>query len=116
MAWWAWALGLAVAASFTTNPLLLLTLIAVATTVVMLRRSDQPWARSFRIYVGIGVVIVVMRVLFRVLLGDGGAGTVLIRPPEVPLPDWALGIHLLGPVPARPCSAGCTTDSGSPRS
>jgi energy-coupling factor transport system permease protein len=93
-----WALGLAVAASFTTNPLLLLTLVAVATTVVMLRRSDQPWARSFRIYVAIAAVIVVMRVLFRVLLGDGGSGTVLLDLWEVPLPHWALGIHLLGPV------------------
>ena len=98
VAWWVWALGLAFAASFTTNPLLLLTLVAVATTVVMLRRSDQPWARSFRIYALIATVIVVMRVLFRVLLGDGGAGTVVLDLPEVPLPDWALDIHLLGPV------------------
>ncbi len=98
VAWWVWALGLAVAASFTTNPLVLLMLVAVATTVVMLRRSDQPWARSFRIYVAIAAVIVVMRVLFRVLLGDGGSGTQLLYLPEVPLPDWALNIHLLGPV------------------
>jgi energy-coupling factor transport system permease protein len=98
VAWWVWALGLAVAASFTTNPLLLLTLVAVATTVVMMRRSDQPWARSFRIYAAIAAVIVVMRVLFRVLLGDGGAGTVVLDLWEVPLPDWVLGIHLLGPV------------------
>ena len=98
VAWWVWALGLAFAASFTTNPLLLLTLVAVATSVVMLRRSDQPWARSFRIYVLIAVVIVVMRVLFRVVLGDGGAGTVVLELPEVPLPEWALGIHILGPV------------------
>ena len=97
VAWWVWALGLAFSASFTTNPLLLLTLLAVATTVVMLRRSDQPWARSFRIYVAIAAVIVVMRVLFRVLLGSG-SGTVVLDLPEVPLPDWVLGIRLLGPV------------------
>ena len=106
VAWWVWALGLAVAASFTINPLLLLTVVAVATTVVMARRSDQPWARSFRIYVVIGAVILVMRVLFRVVIGDGGAGTVLIDLPEVPLPDWVLGIHLLGPVTREALLAG----------
>ena len=45
VAWWLWALGLAAAASFTTNPLVLLLLIGVAATVVALRRTDQPWAR-----------------------------------------------------------------------
>ena len=72
-----WALGLATAASFTTNPLLLLTIWGVATLVVMARRSEQPWADAFRLYVIVAIVIVVMRVLFRVLLGggaDGGAG------------------------------------------
>ena len=54
VAWWVWALGLAAAASLTTNPLILLTLVGVATLVVMARRSDQPWARSFRLYVIVG--------------------------------------------------------------
>ena len=43
-AWWLWALGLAAAASATTNPLLLVLLVAVAGFVVALRRSDQPWS------------------------------------------------------------------------
>ncbi len=47
----------------------------------------------------VAVVIVVMRVLFRVLLGGGAdGGLVLVDLPEVPLPDWVLGLHLLGPV------------------
>lgn len=99
VAWWVWALGLAAAASQTTNPLVLLTLIGVATLVVMARRSDQPWAGSFRLYVWVAVVIVVMRVLFRVLLGGGDeTGRVLLDLPEVPLPDAVLGLRLLGPV------------------
>jgi energy-coupling factor transport system permease protein len=96
-AWWLWALGLATAASLTTNPLLLLLLVGVATVVVTARRSDQPWARSFRLYVWVGVVIVVMRVLFRLLFG-GYPGTVVLDLPRVPLPDWVAGISLLGPV------------------
>jgi energy-coupling factor transport system permease protein len=43
-------------------------------------------------------VIVVVRVLFRLLFGGGGFGLVLVDVPEVPLPGWALGVHLLGPV------------------
>ena len=48
VAWWVWALGMATAASFTTNPLVLLTIVAVATLVVLARRSEQPWADAFR--------------------------------------------------------------------
>lgn len=98
VAWWMWALGLAAAASFTTNPLVLLLLVGVATVVVMVCRSDQPWGRSFRLYVWLGVLIVVLRVVFRILFGGSYPGTVVLDLPQVPLPDWVLGITLLGPV------------------
>jgi energy-coupling factor transport system permease protein len=106
VAWWVWALGLATAASLTTNPLVLLTLVGVATLVVLARRSAQPWAASFRLYVVVAVVIVVSRVLFRVLLGGADGGTVLVYLPEVPLPGWVLGLHLLGPVTRESLLAG----------
>jgi len=107
VAWWVWALGLATAASFTTNPLILLTIVAVAVLVVLARRSAQPWALSFRLYVVVAAVIVVMRVLFRILLGGGAEyGTVILDLPEIPLPDWVLGLHLLGPVTREALLAG----------
>ncbi|MCW2791786.1 MAG: cobalt transport protein [Nocardioides sp.] len=106
VAWWLWAIGLAAAASLTTNPLVLLMLVGVATVVVMARRSDQPWARSFRLYVWVGVVIVVVRVLFRLVLGGGYGGHVLLDLPEVPLPDWVAGITLLGPITQESLLAG----------
>jgi len=98
VAWWLWAIGLAAAASFTTNPMVLLLLVGVATVVVMACRSDQPWSRSFRIYVWLGVAIVVLRVLFRIVFGGSYPGVVVLDLPEIPLPDWVLGITLLGPV------------------
>jgi energy-coupling factor transport system permease protein len=98
VAWWLWAIGLGVAASFTTNPLVLLMLIGVASVVVMLRRSEQAWGNSFRIYVWLGVMIVVVRVVFRLIFGGWGVGRVLLDLPEIPLPDWVAGITLLGPV------------------
>jgi energy-coupling factor transport system permease protein len=106
VAWWLWAIGLATAASLTTNPLHLLLLVGVATVVVMARRSDQPWARSFRLYVWVGVVIVVIRVLFRLVFGGGHPGTVLLDLPLVPLPDWVAGITLFGPVTREALLAG----------
>jgi energy-coupling factor transport system permease protein len=101
VAWWLWAIGLAVAASFTTNPLVLLLLVGVAWLVIVLRRSDQPWGQSFRIYVWLGVAIVVIRVAFRLVFGGPAGGPVLLGLPEVPLPHWVAGITLLGPVHAE---------------
>lgn len=97
-AWWLWALGLAAAASFTTNPLILLLILAVTTLVVLTCRSDQPWAASFRIYVWLGVFIVVIRVVFRLIFGGSYPGRVIWDLPTIPLPDFVLGITLLGPV------------------
>ena len=84
MAWWLWAIGLATAASMTTNPFILLLLVAVATVVVVARRSDQPWARSFRLYVGMAVVIVVLRVVFRLALRRRVRRHRAARPPGGP--------------------------------
>jgi energy-coupling factor transport system permease protein len=106
VAWWLWALGLATAASLTTNPYLLLLLIGVACLTVAARRSAQPWADSFRIYLWLGVAIVVIRVAFRILLGGGDGGQVLVRLPEIPLPHWTLGLRLLGPVTRESVLAG----------
>ena len=105
-AWWLWALGLATAASATTNPLLLLLVVVVAGFVVALRRSDHPWAASFRLYLAIGLLIVVVRVVFRAVLGGDATGQVLLDLPVVPLPGWASGVRLLGPITVDSLLAG----------
>jgi len=98
LAWWGWAIGLAVAASMTTNPLLLGLILGVVTLVVVARRSDSPWARAFRIYVVLAVVIVLFRLVLHVLVGFKWGDHRLFDLPTVGLPDWAAGINLLGPV------------------
>lgn len=105
-AWWLWALGLATAASRTTNPLTLLLIVVVVCFVVASRRSDAPWALAFRLYLWLAAMIVVIRVFYRVLLGGAQGATVLISLPTIPLPDWAAGITLLGPVTAESLLAG----------
>jgi len=106
VAWWLWALGLAGAASMTTNPLALLLLVGVAAVVVAVRRSDHPWSDSFGLYVALGVAIVLVRVVFRIVFGGVEGGRVLLDLPEVPLPDWVAGIRLLGPVTQESLLAG----------
>ncbi|WP_059013537.1 CbiQ family ECF transporter T component [Streptomyces specialis] len=101
-AWWLWALGLAAAASRTTNPLLLALLVAVAGYVVAARRTDAPWAYAFGFFLALGALVVAIRVVFAVLLGSPiGGTTVVFTLPEVPLPDWARGVRLGGRVTAE---------------
>lgn len=98
-AWWLWAAGLAVAASRTTNPLLLGLLVGVAGYVVAARRTDAPWARSYGAFVKLGLFVIAVRVVFSVALGSPIPGThLLFTLPEVPMPDWADGIRLGGRV------------------
>ena len=97
-AWWVWALGLAVAAGTSTNPLLLFLALAVAALVVAARRGTSPWARAFRLYLYLGLAIVVVRVLLHVVVGLK-FGTVRVLPlPEARLPSWAAGIQIGGDV------------------
>jgi energy-coupling factor transport system permease protein len=97
-AWWLWALGLVTVATRTRNPLLLLLVLAVAGYVVAARRTDAPWARSFVVFLKLGLVVLAIRFVAQVLLGVGAGGTVLFTLPEVPLPDWTAGVSLGGPV------------------
>lgn len=105
-AWWLWALGMAVAASRTTNPVLLLLLLSVSGYVVIKRRGDAPWALAFRMYLLLGAFVVVMRVVFRIVFGGGQGETVLFTLPEIPLPQWAAGIRLFGAVAAEQVLSG----------
>ncbi|MFH9228907.1 CbiQ family ECF transporter T component [Streptomyces lydicus] len=101
-AWWLWALGLATAASRTTNPLLLGLLVGVAGYVVAARRTDAPWARSYGAFVKVGLVVLGIRLVFAFFLGSPIPGThTLLTLPEVPLPDWAQGVRIGGRVTAE---------------
>jgi energy-coupling factor transport system permease protein len=96
-----WALGLATAASRTTNPLVLALIVAVAGWVVSRRRPDAPWSRSYSVFLRLGLVVIAIRVAFTVLLGAGIGEHVLVTLPEIPLPDWMAGVSIGGPVTAE---------------
>lgn len=100
-AWWLWALGMAAAATRTTNLVLLGLLLASVSLVVSARRGASPWARGFKYYLWLALVVVGLRVVFRVLLDAGSGATVLFTLPEIPLPEVAAGIRLGGAVTAE---------------
>ena len=100
-AWWCWSIFLALAISATTNPLFLALFALAITAVVLLRRSDAPWARSVGAYFALAAMIIAIRVAFQILMGSSTGETVLFFLPEIPLPEWAAGIRLGGPVTAE---------------
>lgn len=71
-----------------------------------MRRTEAPWALSFRFYLYLGLLIIVIRVVFRIIFGGADFGTVLFTLPEIPLPSWAAGVRLLGPVTSESVLAG----------
>ena len=97
-AWWGWALGVAVAVSFTANPWLLALAVAVVSLVVVARRGSSPWARAFPLYLWLGAFIVTARIVLHILVGLKFGETVVLPLPEVDLPSWAAGIQLGGDV------------------
>jgi energy-coupling factor transport system permease protein len=103
VAWWLWAVSLAVAASRTSNPLLLLLIFAVLGLVVALRRPQAPWARGYRFYLLMAAVVIAIRVVFSVIFAAGpSAGDhILFRLPAVPVPSWYSGVRIGGPVSAE---------------
>ena len=97
-AWWIWALGLAAAASRTTNPLLLGLIIAVAALVVSARKPDAPWGRSFMFFVRLGVAVIVIRVAVQLILGAAFGTTILVPLPGLALPTWLSGARIGGDI------------------
>lgn len=90
-AWWLWALGLVVVATQTTNPLLLGSIIAVCGMTVAVRRPQASFARGYRAYLLVAALVVLIRVVFRILLGGDFGERVLFATPRLDLPGGALG-------------------------
>ena len=97
-AWWLWAATMGVAAVRTTNPMLLAFIAVVVVFVVAARRSAAPWSRSLAVFFRLGLIVIVIRVVVQVVFGYRLPGHVLFTLPHVPLPGWAAGVSIGGPV------------------
>lgn len=105
-AWWLWALCLAGAASQTTNPLLLLLILAVAGLVVATCRQETSFGRGFRIYLWLAGVVVAVRILFRIFLGGDFGTSQLFALAVLELPEWMGSFEVGGPVTLEEILAG----------
>jgi len=97
-AWWGWATALAVAASRTTNPILLALIVSITAFVVAARRPATPWSRSYVVFLRLGLASVAIRVVLFTLLGSVPGEHVLFTLPQIPLPNWMAGVRLGGTV------------------
>jgi energy-coupling factor transport system permease protein len=98
-AWWLWALALVAAATRTSNPFVLALIVGAGALVVAARRTESVWSRSFVAFLGLGVVLLGVRLVFTALFVDSVPGsTVLLTLPEIGLPDGLAGIRVGGPV------------------
>jgi len=99
-AWWLAGISLALSASLSSNLLVLLGICALAMSTVRLCRDKSPWARSIRFYLILGLVVVVLRVLFRVVFNLADARTdIFLSLPSISI-DLGFGntLHLLGAI------------------
>ena len=100
-AWWLWAACLAGAASRTTNPILLL-LLGRRGPVRGGGPPDRcPWSRSIVVFLRLGLVVILIRVVLVIVFGNRLPGHTLFTLPHVPLPSWAAGVSIGGPVTAE---------------
>lgn len=100
VAWWVWALGIAVATTKSPGLISTVILISALVTMVALCHESSAFSRAFPAYLALAVGVVVIRVVFYVLLGIKTGTDVVLPLPRIPLPEWAAGIALLGPVTA----------------
>ncbi len=98
LAWWAWAAALALATARAPGVGAATAVLAAVVLVVVVRAGDAPTARLFPGYLMLGAGIVLARLVFHVLVGIKPPGPVVLDLPIVRAPDWAVGVHLLGPV------------------
>lgn len=98
IAWWIWAIALAVVASRATDVLLMVVIVAVVIWVVLERR--EPGGLSILVgFLAIAALALVVRLVMTVVLGGGVVqGPVVMTLPELRLPAWAGRLRLGGEV------------------
>lgn len=98
LAWWSWAIGLAVAAARCEDIVTLVVIAAVATWVT-LERGEPGCGTILAGFLLMGLFALALRLVMTVLLGGGvSSGPVVLHLPELRLPAWAGHLRLGGDV------------------
>jgi energy-coupling factor transport system permease protein len=80
--WWLLAAALATSSAAITSTLSLLILMVMIVTTILLAREAAPWSQSLRFYLFTGILVIAVRVLFRIIFNfDSADGVALNLPP-----------------------------------
>lgn len=97
--WWLLALALATCASALTSIAEISGLIAAIVIVMLLARENRPWAQSLRFYLVTGLIVVLIRILFRIIFNFDSSENVAITLPQIRVDLGAVGqVDLFGRV------------------
>lgn len=97
-AWWLWAIGLAIAASRTTNPLILSVLLVIVLVMVAERSDGGKQARSMWFFIRLAIAVVVIRVIIQVLFGASIGQTTIVALPSLDIPALFAGVRIGGAI------------------
>ncbi len=100
-AWWLWAVGIALGALASSNPMLLLALCSLSVVVATLRGRRGAGTSSIASFIKIAGFVIVVRVVIQILFGQRSPGHSLFTTPSLHLPTWLAGVSLGGPVTAE---------------
>jgi energy-coupling factor transport system permease protein len=96
-----WLLGLAfaVVSGLTSSPATLLILHLILVGIILLARDEAPWAQSLRFYILTGLLVIAIRVVFRIVFNFNTNTDVWMQLPNIELHFGELGtLQLLGNV------------------
>jgi len=98
LTWWIWSIALAIGIARSNSLAISLSVVGVASLVVLQNREDAPWGESFNWTLKVAAFVILMRVSIGVLIGVPIPGTKILTLPILPLPTWMPGIRIGGTV------------------
>lgn len=97
--WWLLALALATTSAALTNAISLLILMTLIVAAILLARESAPWSQSLRFYLVTGLLVIAVRVAFRIVFNFDSSEPGSLNLPALNLNLGSLGeVQLLGRV------------------
>ena len=99
--WWLWALTLLAILLVSNSKLTSISISMAAVALVLLKRSNTYWNKSFRWSLRLAALAFTLRMAIGVIIGVPMPGQVLFTIPSIKLPDLFVGIRLGGDVTSQ---------------
>jgi energy-coupling factor transport system permease protein len=103
--WWLWSVCAAISISLQANLLVVILIIAVSIWIARTLIVDSKSWKSFLVMTKIAFFIFTTRVLLQIVLGVPVGNEIILRLPQINLPDWISGLRIGGIVTLESLSA-----------